>query len=85
MLTAADGDVLPVPPAMFTALQLRVQGSFFGSRRDLRAVLELADRHAIRPQVETYPLDRVNDVHDRLRANRVRFRAVLTPGLPSTT
>ena len=85
VLTAADGDVLPVPPAMFTALQLRVQGSFFGSRRDLREVLELADRHAIRPQVETYPLDRVNDVHDRLRANRVRFRAVLTPDLPATT
>ena len=84
VLTTADGDVLPVPPAMFMALQLRVVGSFFGSRRDLREVLDLADRHAIRPQVETYPLDRVNEVHDRLRANRVRFRAVLTPG-PSAT
>ncbi len=66
---------------MFIGLQLRVIGSFFGSRDDLRDVLELADRHDIRPQIETYPLERVNEVHTRLRANEVRFRAVLTPGV----
>lgn len=79
VLAAADGEVLPIPPGMFMALQLRVIGSFFGSRDDLRDVLDLAVRHQIRPQVETYPLDEVNAVHARLRANSVRFRAVLTP------
>ena len=79
VLVAADGDVLPVPPGMFIGLQLRVIGSFFGSRDDLRDVLELAARHQIRPQIETYRLDEVNAVHARLRANEVRFRAVLTP------
>lgn len=79
VLTAADGATLPVPPQMFTALQLRVIGSFFGSRQDLREVLDLAQRHAIRPIIESYPLDQVNTVHARLRANQVRYRAVLTP------
>jgi D-arabinose 1-dehydrogenase-like Zn-dependent alcohol dehydrogenase len=80
VLAAADGDVLPVPPSLFTGLQLRVIGSFFGSRDDLHEVLQLADRHDIRPQIETYPLEQVNEVHTRLRANDVRFRAVLIPG-----
>jgi len=79
VLTAADGDALPVPLGMFIGLQLRVIGSFFGSTSDLRDVLELADLHDIRPQIEAYPLDAVNEVHTRLRANEVRFRAVLTP------
>lgn len=79
VLVAADGDVLPVPPRMLMGLQLRVIGSFFGSRDDLRDVLELAARHQIHPQIETYPLEEVNEAHKRLRANEVRFRAVLTP------
>jgi D-arabinose 1-dehydrogenase-like Zn-dependent alcohol dehydrogenase len=79
VLAAADGDALPVPLGMFIGLQLRVIGSFFGSTSDLRDVLELADLHDIRPQIESYPLGAVNEVHTRLRANEVRFRAVLTP------
>ena len=55
-----------------------MMGSFFGSRQDLREVLDLAHRHAIRPLVETYPLSKVNAAHTRLRANQVRYRAVLT-------
>ena len=78
VLAAADSDVLPVPPALFIPLQLRVIGSFFGSRQDLRELLALAQRHTIRPTIETYPLAAVNAAHARLRANQVRFRAVLT-------
>ena len=78
VLTAADGDTLPIPPNMFTALQLRVVGSFFGSRRDLRELLKLAEQHAIRPVTEVYPLSGVHTALDRLRAGDVRYRAVLT-------
>lgn len=77
VLTAADGDSLPIPPSMFTALQLRVVGSFFGSRKDLSEVLALAADHNIRPTVERFPLEDVNSAHERLRLNQVRYRAVL--------
>jgi propanol-preferring alcohol dehydrogenase len=63
VLASADGDSLI--------------GSFVGSRQDVRDVLALADRHAIRPVVETYALADVNVAHARLRANQVRYRAVL--------
>ena len=74
--TAADGDALPIPPGVLP-LQLRVVGSFFGSRQDLRELLILAERHAIRPIIERYPLDGINGVHVRMRRNAVRFRAVI--------
>lgn len=77
VLASADGDVLPIPPRLFTGRQLRVIGSFFGSRQDVRDVLALAERHGIRPVIETYPLADVNVAHARLRANQVRYRAVL--------
>lgn len=78
VLTTADGDQLPLAPGLILERQLRVIGSFFGSSSDMRALLELAEEHAIRPLVETAPLAEVNAVHARLRANAVRFRAVLT-------
>lgn len=77
VLASADGDTLPIPPRLFTGRQLRVIGSFFGSRQDVRDVLTLAAQHGIRPIVETYPLAEVNIAHARLRANKVRYRAVL--------
>lgn len=77
VLAAADGEALPVAPSLFMARQLRVVGSFFGSRQDVRDVLALAEQHGIRPVVERYALAEVNQAHARLRANQVRYRAVL--------
>jgi alcohol dehydrogenase, propanol-preferring len=72
-------DPLPIPPLMLFLNQQKIVGSVVGSRADMRAVLNLAARDNIRPKTETFPLDAVNQAHDRLRANQVRFRAVLTP------
>ena len=60
---------------MVMGRQLRIIGSFFGSRQELREVLDLAQRHDIRPLIETYPLAEVNQAHARLRAKQVRYRA----------
>ena len=68
VLVATGGDALPLPPSLFMGRQLRVIGSFFGSRQDMRELLDLAERHDIRPMIETYPLAEVNAAHARLRA-----------------
>ena len=44
-----------------------------------RTLLQLAVLHGIRPLVEQYPLEQVNEVQQRLRENKVQFRAVLEP------
>ncbi len=69
---------LPVDPRTFVLSQQRLIGSYLGSRGDLQELMQLAARHDIRPILETYPLEDVNTVHQRLRDNQVRFRAVLT-------
>ena len=79
MLTTSVGDVLPIPTPLMMGLQMRIVASFFGSRQDVRELLDLAVKHEIRPLAESYPLTDVNVAHDRLRKNQVRFRAVLTP------
>jgi propanol-preferring alcohol dehydrogenase len=79
LVTTSVGDLLPIPTPVLMGLQMRVVTSFFGSREDLRELLDLAVAHHIRPIVETYALADVNTAHDRLRSNDVRFRAVLTP------
>jgi propanol-preferring alcohol dehydrogenase len=77
MTTPSVGDLLPVPTALMMGLQMRVISSFFGSRQDLRELLDLAMEHNIRPITEVVALDDVNAAHDRLRANQVRYRSVI--------
>ncbi len=79
VLTGATMDALPVVPMMLMVPQHRVIGSLVGSSQEQRELLQLADEHGIRPMTETYALEEVNRAHDRLRANQVRFRAILTP------
>ncbi len=42
-------------------------------------MLTFADRHNIRPQVERYRFDQVNDALDHLRSGRAHYRIVLGP------
>ena len=79
MLTTSVGELLPIATPLMMGLQMRIVASFFGSRQDLRELLDLAVQHNIRPLVESHSLADVNIAHDRLRNNQVRFRAVLIP------
>lgn len=79
VLAALTAGRLPIDPRTFVLAQQRVMGSFLGSRVQLQELLHLAALHGIRPLVERYPLEQVHDVFERLRANKVQFRAVLEP------
>jgi propanol-preferring alcohol dehydrogenase len=68
----------PIPPGMLGAKQMRLIGSFYGSRTDMRELLAMAEQHHIRPMVETFPLEQAAHAQETVRTNRVRFRAVLT-------
>lgn len=54
--------------------------SFWGSIKELREVMALADDGRLTPiAMEFAPLERINDVAHRLEQGQVRGRAVLTP------
>lgn len=79
VLTGLTLEPLPIIPVPLIMGERRIIGSVTGSRPDLQEILQLAAQHNIRPMTEVYPLEQVNEVHNRVRTNQVRFRAVLTP------
>ena len=54
-----------------------ISGSPTGPRSAIDAMLAFAARHKITPQVEHFPMSRVNDAMEHLRAGKARYRIVL--------
>ena len=80
VLTGLTLEPLPLVPEKLIHYQHRILASRAGSRLDLHELLRLVVQNNIRPMTEIYPLDEANAAHERVRTNKVRFRAVLTPG-----
>lgn len=57
--------------------QRSLSGSPTPSPRVLAQMLEFSARHGIAPQVERFPMSRVNDALDHLRSGNARYRIVL--------
>ena len=69
----------PIPVAAFALLtgQKAVSGSPLGSPATTTKMLEFCARHGIAPTTELFPMSRVNETLDRLRAGKARYRIVL--------
>jgi alcohol/geraniol dehydrogenase (NADP+) len=69
----------PIPVVAFALIsgQKSMSGSPTGSRGSIDAMLGFAARHRIAPQTEHFPMSRVNDALDHLRAGKARYRIVL--------
>lgn len=57
--------------------QRSISGSPVGSPATIAQMLAFAAHHEIAPQVETFPLDQVNEAVDHLRSGKARYRIVL--------
>jgi uncharacterized zinc-type alcohol dehydrogenase-like protein len=57
--------------------QRSVSGSPNGSPATMAKMLEFAARHNILPQTEHFPIEKVNEAFDHLRAGKARYRIVL--------
>jgi D-arabinose 1-dehydrogenase-like Zn-dependent alcohol dehydrogenase len=79
VLTGLTADAMPIAPMALAFAQQRIVGSLIGSRRDTAELLQLAAHHRIRPLIERFPMEAVNEAYHRLRNNDIRFRAVLSP------
>jgi D-arabinose 1-dehydrogenase-like Zn-dependent alcohol dehydrogenase len=64
--------------AMSVMFPLRhVLGGSQGERRDLVELLDLAAAGKVKAKLETYPLEKINEVRERQEQGKVRFRAVI--------
>lgn len=54
-----------------------VTGSPIGSPHQLREMLDVAARHSVRAMTETFPMAKANEAIEKVKKNKVRYRAVL--------
>ncbi|MEN9228803.1 MAG: hypothetical protein Q6L54_09160, partial [Gloeomargarita sp. HHBFW_bins_205] len=59
------------------AAQKSISGSPVGSPATMGKMLDFAVRHRIRPQVQLFPFDRVNEAMAHLASGQARYRLVL--------
>jgi uncharacterized zinc-type alcohol dehydrogenase-like protein len=71
--------VEPIPVGAFSLImgQRSMSGSPLGSPAATARMLDFCDRHDIAPQIEKFPMSKVNDALDHLRAGKARYRVVL--------
>jgi uncharacterized zinc-type alcohol dehydrogenase-like protein len=69
----------PIPLRAFDLIGGRksISGSPLGSPAVAAQMLEFCARHGILPQVEMYPMARINGALDHLRAGKARYRVVV--------
>ena len=69
----------PIPVAVFSLLvaQRSISGSPLGSPATTAKMLEFCARHGIAPIIERFPMSRVNEALEHLRAGKARYRIVL--------
>ena len=54
-----------------------VTGSPIGSPSRIREMLDVAARHGVKAQTEQFPMGKANEAIEKVRKNKVRYRAVL--------
>jgi alcohol/geraniol dehydrogenase (NADP+) len=74
----APSGLIQIPPSQLLGGQRVICGSDIGSPATIREMLAFAAQHKIGAQVETLPMADANAALERVRANRVRYRMVLT-------
>jgi uncharacterized zinc-type alcohol dehydrogenase-like protein len=72
---------LGVAPFEMLPAQKSISGSPLGSPATVTKMLEFCGRHQIAPVTETFPLSRVNEALEHLRAGQARYRIVLSNDL----
>lgn len=77
VLVAGPPQPLEIPFWALLGKRRRVMASPIGGRAVMHEMLELADRTGVEPLVEIFRMADVNAALDRVRANEVRYRAVL--------
>ena len=68
---------VPVPAFALIGGRKSVSGSPVGSPATAAAMLDFCARHKISPQVEMFPMSRINDALEHLRAGKARYRVVV--------
>jgi uncharacterized zinc-type alcohol dehydrogenase-like protein len=73
---------VPPSPVTVSAMPLitgirTITGNPTGSPYRLREMLDVAARHGVKAQIESFPMSKANEAIEKVKKNKVRYRAVL--------
>ena len=71
-------DDLPIPIFDTVLNGVTVRGSIVGTRKDMQEALEFAAQGKVKTNIETAPLDDINEVFERMEKGQINGRIVLT-------
>jgi len=57
--------------------RIKITGSLIGSPHEFEPMLEFSAKHKCLPLIEVAPLDKVNEICEKVRTNKIRYRGVL--------
>jgi uncharacterized zinc-type alcohol dehydrogenase-like protein len=77
VLVAGSSEPVSFPFWSLLGKRRRIMGSPIGGRAVMAEMLDVADRYGIEPMVEVFSSERINEALDRVRSNKVRYRAVI--------
>jgi D-arabinose 1-dehydrogenase-like Zn-dependent alcohol dehydrogenase len=58
-----------------------ISGSYLGRRSDMKKLIHFFAKNEIKPIVEIFPFNAINDVIARIKSNHIRFSAVLSTNI----
>jgi D-arabinose 1-dehydrogenase-like Zn-dependent alcohol dehydrogenase len=77
-LIAGAADSLEVSPLFLLTGNRSVKGWYSGTAIDSQDALAFSRQTGVRPMIEVYPLERVNEAYERMMSGKARFRVVLS-------
>lgn len=77
-LVGVPSEPLTIPLWGLLNKRRRLMASPIGGRAMIIEMLSVAERFGIKPIVETFPMEQANEAMQKVRDNKVRYRAVLT-------
>jgi D-arabinose 1-dehydrogenase-like Zn-dependent alcohol dehydrogenase len=80
IVVGASGEPLAVTPGMLIGGNRSIHGHASGSSMDSQDTLAFSALTAVRPMIETVPLEQAADAYERMMRNEARFRMVLVTG-----
>ncbi len=78
VVVGLPNDELPIPIFDTVLNGVSVRGSIVGTRKDLIEALDFAARGKVKAIIETQPLEKINEVFDRMQKGQINGRVVLT-------
>lgn len=78
IVIGATQDPIEVSPLQLIQGQKRIQGWASGISIDSEDTLNFATVSGVRPMIEKFPLERVNEGYERMMSGKAEFRVVLT-------